>query len=163
MSVPEISPASLHVPAQAPAGNHRKHLHNRDCYVCGEGEPCGLGVEFVIGPDGSATADWQPSARFQSFPDRLHGGVLAALADGAMLHALLGMGLGGVTVEMSVRYLRAANLREPVRVSGRVLSGRHGLFRCAATVEQGGVPVVRATARFMTGPGAGLPSGSPPE
>lgn len=120
-------------------------------------------MDFVIGPDGSATADWQPSARFQSFPDRLHGGVLAALADGAMLHALLGCGLNGVTVELNVRYLRAANLRDPMGVSGRVLSGRHGLFRCSATVEQGGEIIIRATARFMTGPGAGLPTSQPPE
>ena len=145
-------------PSQAGGEDHRVHRHNRDCYVCGDGGPCGLGADFVIGPDGSATADWQPSARFQGFPDRLHGGVLAALADGAMLHALLGRGLGGVTVEMSVRYLRAANLRDPMRVTGRVLSGRHGLIRCSATIGQGGIPIIRATARFMTGPGAGLPA-----
>lgn len=144
-------------------GNHRVHRHNRECYVCGEGVPCGLGVDFSINPDGCATADWQPSDRFQSFPDRLHGGVLAALADGAMLHALLGRGLSGVTVDLSVRFLRAANLRDPMRVSGRVLSGGHGLFRCSATVEQGGSAIIRATARFMTGPGAGLPISRAPE
>ncbi|MCF7730422.1 MAG: PaaI family thioesterase [Akkermansiaceae bacterium] len=127
-----------------------------NCFVCGQDRPFGLGLRCEIDLDGGATARWEPSPAFQSYPDRLHGGILAALVDGAMVYALHARGLAGVTVELNIRYLRSARLTLPLEIAARVEAVRRGLFRGTATIDQGCQRIVRASAKFMTGSMTGL-------
>ena len=122
---------------------------HQDCFACGAGNDRGLGLRFEIGADGVAMADWQAPAGFRSYPDRLHGGVIATLLDSAMVHALFARGIAGVTAEMKIRYLQKVGLREPLQITASVVSERHGVFTCRADVHQGGVHAARASARFM--------------
>ncbi len=119
------------------------------CFACGSGNHGGLNLHFDIGPDGMTSAIWQPSPAFQSYPDRLHGGVIATLLDSAIVHALFAKGIAGVTAEMTIRYLKSVGFQEPVRVSGCVVSKRHGVFLCHAEVYQNEICAVRASAKFM--------------
>ena len=131
------------IETQALADSHRA------CFACGASNNDGLNLHFDIGPDSMASAVWQPSTAFQSYPDRLHGGVIATLLDSVIVHALFAKGIAGVTAEMTIRYLKSAGLREPVHVTGSVVSGRHGVFLCHAEVHQNGTIAVRASAKFM--------------
>lgn len=126
-------------------------LH-RDCFACGVCNHSGLNLHFDVGADGVATAAWQPSAAFRSYPDRVHGGVIATLLDSAIVHALFARGVAGVTAELTIRYLQSVNVTAPVRVTGWVESNRHGVFLCSAEVQQAGSLAVRATAKFMAMP-----------
>ncbi len=119
------------------------------CFACGAGCDSGLQLKFEIGADGVAVAVWQPSASFRSYPDRVHGGVIAALLDSSIVHALFAQDVAGVTAELNIRYLRSVNLVDAVRVSGWVESERHGLYLCRADLHQGDVLAVRASAKFM--------------
>jgi acyl-coenzyme A thioesterase PaaI-like protein len=123
-------------------------LH-RECFACGSANPQGLNLRFTIAADGAAIALWQPEAAFRSYPDRVHGGVLATLADSAIVHCLFARGVAGVTAELTLRYLHAVALREAVAVRGWVESCRHGVYFCKAEILQGARVAVRATARFM--------------
>jgi len=123
-------------------------LH-RDCFACGVCNGTGLNLHFEVGTDGVAAAGWQPSAAFRSYPDRVHGGVIATLLDSAMVHALFARGIAGVTAELTVRYLQSVNVLDPVRVTGWVESDRIGIHLCRAEVHQAGVLAVRASAKFM--------------
>jgi uncharacterized protein (TIGR00369 family) len=122
---------------------------HRSCFACGVCNSGGLDVHFDIESDGVASAIWQPSPAFQSYPDRLHGGVIATLLDSAIVHALFAMDIAGVTVELTIRYLKSVGLQEPVRVTGSVVSMRHGVYFCHAEVHQNGNCAVRASAKFM--------------
>jgi acyl-coenzyme A thioesterase PaaI-like protein len=122
---------------------------HRACFACGAFNQGGLKLHFDIGSDGIASALWQPSPAFQSYPDRLHGGVIATLLDCAIVHALFAKGIAGVTAELGIRYLKSVGLQEPVRVTGGVDSKRHGIFLCHAELHQNGVCAVRASAKFM--------------
>ncbi len=122
---------------------------HRGCFACGICNTSGLHLHFDIGGDGIASAVWLPSPEFRSYPDRLHGGVTATLLDCAMVHALFAKGIAGVTAELTIRYLKAVNLLEPLHVSSRVESGRHGVYICRADIHQGGIHAVRAAAKFM--------------
>lgn len=126
------------------------------CFVCGMNQGTGLQVHFETDPDGTATAVWQPSPRFQSYPDRVHGGIIAALVDSAMLHALFANGVAGVTAELTIRYLRGVNLEEPLQITGRNESIRCGVYCCSARIRQGGSLAVRASAKFMVMPGTAI-------
>lgn len=125
---------------------------HRDCFACGKRNDRGLGLRFEMDADGLVSTVWQPTDGFRSYPDRLHGGIIATLLDCAMVHALFARGIAGVTAEMTIRYLRAVGLQDPLRVTGNVVSERHGVFICRADVYQGRAHAVRASAKFMITP-----------
>ena len=131
-----------------------EELH-RDCFACGVCNHSGLNLHFEVGADGVATAAWQPTAAFRSYPDRVHGGVIATLLDSAIVHALFARGVAGVTAELTIRFLQSVNVTDPVHVTGRVESNRHGVYLCSAEIHQAGSLAVRATAKFMAMPEAG--------
>lgn len=122
---------------------------HHDCFACGVCNSGGLNLHFEIDSNGMASAVWQPSSAFQSYPDRVHGGVIATLLDSAIVHALFARDIAGVTAEMTVRYLKSVGLEEPVHVTGTVVSERHGVFLCHAEARQNGNLAVRASAKFM--------------
>lgn len=128
-----------------------KETH-RACFACGEGNAGGLRLHFEVDEGGIASAIWQPTPTFQSYPDRLHGGVIATLLDSAMVHALFAQGISGVTAEMSIRYLQSVSLDQPLLVIGYVESKKFGVYLCCADVRQNAAHVVRATAKFMVMP-----------
>ena len=125
---------------------------HQGCFACGHGNPLGLGLEFTIDADGVVTADWQPRSTFQSYPDRLHGGLIATLLDAAMVHALFSKGIRGVTAEITIRYLKIVSLMEPVHLMGRLQAVRHGIYLCRAELSQNGNCAARASAKFMAMP-----------
>ena len=122
---------------------------HRACFACGVCNNGGLNLHFEIDSHGMAAAFWQPSPAFQSYPDRVHGGVIATLLDSAIVHALFARNVAGVTAEMTIRYLKSVGLRERVHVTGSVVSVRHGVYLCQAEVHQSGNCAVRASAKFM--------------
>lgn len=128
-----------------------------DCHACGASIPTGLKLRFVTDAQGAATADWQPSPAHQSYPDRLHGGVVATLLDAAMVHALFAKGVAGVTAELKIRYTRPVSTRSSLRVTGFHSTTRRGIFDCHAEIHQNGSRVVRADAKFMEMPDASAP------
>ena len=125
---------------------------HRDCFACGGFNVHGLKLHFEVDDNGVAAADWQPSAAFLSYADRIHGGVIATLLDSSMVHALFAMSVTAVTAELTIRYLESVNVMGMVHVSGWVESKRHGIYLCRAEVHQGGVLAVRASAKFVAMP-----------
>jgi acyl-coenzyme A thioesterase PaaI-like protein len=128
-----------------------KELH-RDCFACGIGHHSGLNLHFEVGADGVARAQWSPSPAFRSYPDRVHGGVIATLMDSAIVHALFAQGVMGVTAEFTIRYLNSVNVTDPVLVTGWVESKRLGVYLCCGGIHQAGLLAVRASAKFMEMP-----------
>src|SRR5919199_3138719 len=53
-----------------------------ECFVCGESNPAGLHTQFTVGdtPD-EMRAHLAPDARYQGYPGRVHGGILASVLD----------------------------------------------------------------------------------
>lgn len=128
------------------------------CFACGAGNELGLQLAFEVDQEGVATATWLPSRAFQSYPGRLHGGVIATLLDAAMVHALFAKGVGGVTAELTIRYSQSVVLEEALQVHGYVDERRHGVYLCRAGIRQAGRAVVRASAKFFA-----LPAETTPE
>jgi len=129
------------------------HLEtHRDCFACGIGNPLGLKLHFDVDDDGTAAADWSPTAVYSSYPDRVHGGIIATLLDSAMVHALFATGVAGVTVESTIRYRKKMKLHQPVHITGWVNSVRHGLYLCKAEIRQENQRIVWNQAKFMAMP-----------
>jgi uncharacterized protein (TIGR00369 family) len=126
-------------------------LH-KGCFACGVCNTGGLHLHFDSRENGEAHAEWMPGEAFRSYPDRVHGGVIATLVDSALVHALYAKGIIGVTAELTIRYLRSVRLDRPVEVRGREESCRHGIHLCSAEVIQDGILMVKASAKFMSMP-----------
>lgn len=132
---------------QLPISSHRQ------CFACGTDNPTGLNLRFEINPEGVAVGIWQPALAFRSYPDRIHGGILATLMDSAIVHALFARGIAGVTAELTIRYLHSIRVDTGITVRGWIENTRHRVYQCRAEVVQTGKLAARASAKFMEMPG----------
>jgi hypothetical protein len=110
----------------------------------------GLAVKYTTEPDGSVTARFLGHCALEGYPGLLHGGLIAALLDGAMTHCLFVRGHRGLTVELKVRYHAGVNAAEESSVRAWLKDSAHGVFQLGAELAQGGVVRARATGKFMT-------------
>jgi acyl-coenzyme A thioesterase PaaI-like protein len=90
----------------------RRRCHP-ECLVCGSDRADGLALRFERQADGSVVAEFDCSAVFQGYPDRLHGGIVAMLLDAGMTHCLFARNIAGLTAKLNIRYHRAVILGVP--------------------------------------------------
>ena len=93
---------------------------NPACVVCGQENPCGLHLEFQTDGDASL-AQWTASAGGESFKGVIHGGVICAVLDEAMSHAIIAAGYEALTAEMGIRFRKKVSVNDVLRVRGWVV------------------------------------------
>jgi acyl-coenzyme A thioesterase PaaI-like protein len=120
-----------------------------ECLMCGPKNTIGPKLRFRVQPDGSVLATFWCHEVLRSYPDTLHGGIVSALLDAAMVNALFAIGVVGVTAELTIRYLAPVTLNRGVVVRASVEKDARPLFYLIATLEQDGKPMARATAKFL--------------
>jgi uncharacterized protein (TIGR00369 family) len=103
------------------------------CFVCGKQNGSGLGLDFSY-QDGKAFCRFIPGKAHQGFKDIVHGGVITAVLDEAMMKIALAQGVEAVTAEVSVRF------RNPLMVGDRSL--------VEAWIEKSGRKLIEAAARM---------------
>jgi uncharacterized protein (TIGR00369 family) len=135
---PSFPPAAL-----APAALHPF------CFVCGGSNPMSLGLRCEPQADGRVAASFIGHSALEGYPGRLHGGVIAALLDGAMTHCLFAHGIEAVTAELNVRYLDAVSAGAMLTVQAWLTKSTHGLYQLEAEIAEAGVVKVSATGKFM--------------
>jgi acyl-coenzyme A thioesterase PaaI-like protein len=119
------------------------------CYVCSGSNPMGLALRYSQQPDGSVSATFVGNCALEGYSGLLHGGVIAAMLDGAMTNCLFAHDHRALTVELKVRYHAGVASSEEVRLSAELVDTSHGLFQLAASLTQGGVVKASATGKFM--------------
>ena len=112
----------------------------------------GLALRYGAEPDGSVSASFLGNCALEGYPGWLHGGVIAALLDGAMTNCLFARGIPAVTAELRVRYVEPGASAETLTVRARLESSSHGLHQLNAEIEQGGKLKAAASASFMNFP-----------
>lgn len=73
------------------------------CFVCGEKNPSGLHLVFSL-HDGKVTAEFFPEKIHQGYKDIVHGGIISALLDEAMVKVALMQKMPAITAELNVRF-----------------------------------------------------------
>lgn len=84
-----------------------KQRNSRMCFICGMDNPIGLKAQFYNMEDGSVKTMFQYKEEYQSFPQRVHGGLTATMLDELGLRALWakhGEDAFGITMSMEVKY-----------------------------------------------------------
>jgi acyl-coenzyme A thioesterase PaaI-like protein len=120
------------------------------CFVCSGSNPMGLALRYAPQPDGSVSASFLGHSALEGYPGLLHGGVIAALLDGAMTNCLFAQGRPALTVELKVRYHAEVGAAEELQVRAWLEDDSHGLYQLRAELKQGGEVKAAATGKFMT-------------
>ena len=129
----------------------RQDMHPR-CVVCGRPGPAGLGLEFQVQADGSVTASFDCHDKFEGYGGMLHGGVISAIADGAMTNCLFAHGIVAVTAEIKVRFRHPVELDTPLVVRAHITRSQDPLHVVEAEIVQDGQIKAKATGKFMERP-----------
>jgi uncharacterized protein (TIGR00369 family) len=130
-------------------------LH-RDCVVCGPTHPFGLKLEFEVLQPGHVRAQTRLDALWNGYPSFVHGGVSAAMLDGAMTRALFSMEVAAVTASLNLRYHQPVRNDLVIELEAKHLATRHGLYLLEASICQGRQLCVEAEAKFMKTPELGV-------
>lgn len=119
------------------------------CYVCGPANGHGLGLEFRLGEDDAVEAAFACRGVFEGYPATLHGGVICALLDGAMINCLFAHGHAAVTAELKVRFRHPVRTERPALVRAWSVSSLRPLHELAAELVQGEQVMATARGKFL--------------
>ena len=145
-------------------------VHNQQgiaemCFVCGEDNDLGLHAQYLELDDGSLMGIFKPNPKLQSYPDRMHGGVSAAILDETLGRTLLAVqpNAQAVTIELNLKYRKPVPLGEEIRAVAHIVKARSRTFDAQGCILlSDGSVAMEATGRFaiMTSEQVGLPDGT---
>ncbi|MCL2228991.1 MAG: PaaI family thioesterase [Firmicutes bacterium] len=131
--------------------------HNTDmCFICGMNNNTGTKAEFYncIDPDGNPclVTKITPREEHQSYPGRMHGGIISALLDEAVGRAVQHTNpeIWGVTIDLAVKFRKPVPLDKTVWIVSRVTN--LGLRSFDATGEmftEYGTTLASVTAKYF--------------
>ncbi len=121
------------------------------CFVCSRSNPRGLHVRFAPDEDG-VRGEFACDRSFEGYPGVIHGGIVTALLDEAMLHCLLARNLPAVTVDLAVQFRHPVETEVLATVRARIADGAAPLYHLVAELRQAGQLKARARGHFMLKP-----------
>lgn len=118
------------------------------CMVCGARSRSGLGLRFDKQPDGSVVGRFACDANYQSYPDRMHGGVVSMLLDAAMTNCLFAHRIQAVTAKLSIRFRHPVKLGMEATIQAWLVDQSPPLYVLKAELRQGDQTCALADAKF---------------
>jgi uncharacterized protein (TIGR00369 family) len=103
---------------------------SRMCLVCGVENEGGLQGRFFVLESGELAGVFRPREEHQSYPGRLHGGIVSAILDETIGRAInvADTHTWGVTVEFTVRFRKPVPLDREVKAVGRITRDSSRIF-----------------------------------
>jgi uncharacterized protein (TIGR00369 family) len=108
-----------------------KQPNSKMCLVCGLKNPFGLHTSFFELDNNELLAIFKPKKEHQSYPGRLHGGIISTILDEAIGRAIMIHSEGdiwGVTVDLQIRFKKPVPLDEELRILGRITKDSSRFF-----------------------------------
>lgn len=128
-------------------------LNNKEftwCFACGKDNPSGLHMKFELDDD-KCTAYFTPRREHQSYPGRMHGGLIAVLLDEVTGNYLLCKeGKHAYTAKMEIRYRQPLNIGEEVLCIGRELKRKGRLVEMQGQIlKKDGTILAESLSKMM--------------
>ncbi len=111
------------------------------CFVCGKGNPDGLGLIFSS-VDNKVTAEFTLQKKLQGYKNVAHGGILAAILDEAMIKAALAQDTKAITTEMTVRFRNPLFIGEKAIVEAEIVKPNRRLVEARAFIKGPGLKTI---------------------
>ncbi len=135
---------------QAEAMNGSKD--NSACFVCGRSNASGLRAEFLFDEtERTLRGRFTPRTEHQGYEGIVHGGVIAALLDEAMVKLSGRTGAPAVSAELAVRFRAPAAPGESLAVLARITAEAGRLVEAEARVERGSTVIAEARGKMLRG------------
>lgn len=108
----------------------RKQFVSKNCFVCGTENHESLKTKFYELEDGELMSISKPAPTHQSYPDRMHGGIISAILDEAIGRSIMieEPESWGVTVELNIKYKKPVPLDKPVKAVARITRNTRLIF-----------------------------------
>lgn len=109
----------------------RKQFNSHDCFICGIHNDHGLGAHFYELDNKVVVAVTQGDNLHQSYPNRMHGGIISALLDETIGRAINidEPETWGVTIKLEVTYRKPVPLDEKIIVCGWISKNKGQTFK----------------------------------
>ena len=113
-----------------------KQWNSRMCVICGLNNPFGVKAEFYNMEDGSVVSPFQFSEVHQSYPGRVHGGLITAMLDELGLRAVWinEEGAWGVTMSLETKFRKPVPYGAPLFAKGIILSSTPKFLKSEAHI-----------------------------
>ncbi len=108
----------------------KKQNNSKMCFVCGTANEFGLHTAFYELENKQLLGLFKGQDIHQSYPTRMHGGVITALLDETIGRSLTIQDddFWGVTVKLEVKFLKPVPLNQELKVVGWVTNNRRLIF-----------------------------------
>ena len=149
-----------------------KQNNSAMCFICGMSNDFGMKAKFYECENSDKEQVLlcivEPKPEYQSYPNRMHGGISAALLDEVVGRAIsiTQPNIWGVTVDLATRYHKPVPLDKTLYIEGKITSthsrgfdGSGKLFYYDSEANRK-VTCVTATAKYLTIPIANIVDGS---
>ena len=93
---------------------------SNQCFVCGPGNPIGLGVTFELDGD-VCRGEFTPRPEHMGYDQVTHGGIVFSLLDDVMANWVWLRGERCFTARAEIRYRSELPVGTPIRLEGRCL------------------------------------------
>jgi acyl-coenzyme A thioesterase PaaI-like protein len=108
-----------------------KQQNSKMCFLCGLKNPFGLKGNFYELENNEIVCLFTPAEEHQSYPGRLHGGIITAVLDETIGRAIMMTAkeeIWGVTIEFTTRFRKQIPLNQELRVVGRITNETNRAF-----------------------------------
>jgi uncharacterized protein (TIGR00369 family) len=129
----------------------QSRIHS-NCVVCSSSNHRGLQLEFEPADGGRVQARFGCDEAFEGYEGVLHGGVLAALLDGAMTNCMFAHGIPAVTGQLSIRFRHPVLAGKEATVHAWLEQSWPPLHLLKAEIVQGAQIKATASGKFMEQP-----------
>lgn len=131
-----------------------KQHNSRMCIMCGLDNEYGVKAPFYSMEDGSVMTVFSYKAEHQSYPGRVHGGLITAMLDEMGLRALWAKELNedsfGVTMSLETKYRKPVPYNEKVLGRGIIVNDMGRFFVTHATImSMDGTVLAEAKVKYI--------------
>ena len=123
---------------------------SNQCFVCGSGNPMGLGVTFELDGD-VCRGEFTPRPEHMGYDQVTHGGIVFSLLDDVMANWVWLRGERCFTARAEIRYRSELPVGTPIRLEGRCLKRKGRLAQMEGRLirKSDNYVVAEASGAFM--------------
>lgn len=115
----------------------KKQHNSKDCIVCGMGNHSSLKTQTYEMENGLVVGITKGENHHQSYPHRMHGGVITALLDEVIGRAIniIEPETFGVTASLQIKFKKPVPLNEQIKIVGKVTRNTTLIFQAEGFIE----------------------------
>lgn len=123
-----------------------RRMESDQCFVCGKDSEYGLHLDIQDGA-GWSYCEWTVQPGYVGYKNVLHGGIIAAVLDDLMAHALYYKDIDVVTAHLALDYMEPIHVGDKVVCRAEVIQiGEGRSIHVKATMKKNGRAAVEASA-----------------